>query len=194
MKTPTVVNIHVIKGKRPDFDLYIGRAQNHAPHTVFKQSKWFNPFTFKIDGEKALLMYEIYIISLLKRHWPENHERYDELEISEQSKVYRKVKNAIKKGLTWDIDELEGLKLGCWCINSGSWKNPTCHGQVLMKLFAIKHHKPGTCDSCTSDNVEVLQEIDPGVNIMLCLDCENTFIVEDKNEEPIDPYELRTQR
>lgn len=182
MKIPIITDLHMKNGKRAEFDLYIGRQMNYPPKTVFPRSKWYNPFTFNQDGEAALLMYEIYITSLLKREFPENHPRYFELQPIPRDRILRAVRRAFKTWETWNLDELEGKILGCWCTVSQDFRNPVCHGHVLIKLFKIKHRAPGNCEHCGSDMVEDLQQIDPGVMIMLCLDCQNTFIVDDKEK------------
>jgi len=37
-----------------------------------------------------------------------------------------------------DLDELEGKKLGCWCITTKELTPVKCHGQILMKLLREK--------------------------------------------------------
>lgn len=43
----------------------------------------------------------------------------------------------VRNGPLWDaLPELEGKRLGCWCINTDSIEPPLhCHGQVLMRLL-----------------------------------------------------------
>ena len=92
-----VIDIHKIKGIRPDFDVYIGRdIRFHKEFTI--PSKWCNP-------RLTLEEYELYI-----RHC-----------IKEDPDFY-------------DLNELKGKRLGCWCITTDKLIPLKCHGQILMKL------------------------------------------------------------
>ena len=109
MKT-SVVDIHKVKGVRPEYDVYIGRALKpfmDKEGEFTKDSKWANYYTFKEYGENALKFYEIDFRVIIERH-------------SE----------------SYDLSELKGKRLGCWCITTDSYENPVCHGQILMKLIA----------------------------------------------------------
>ena len=90
MKT-SVVDIHKMRGKTPEFDVYIGRR---VMYTDYKTSKWAN-------------------------HWStlENYEKH-----------IRSTK------LIDSIHELQGKRLGCWCITTDKIEPIVCHGQILMKL------------------------------------------------------------
>lgn len=104
----TIVNLHKVDGKRPEFDVYIGRR---VPSTEFqKASIWCNPYkpNNEKDYDKEYLLdhYETYIRSCIK-HFP---------------KIYK-------------IRELKGKKLGCWCINTESVEPLVCHGQILLKII-----------------------------------------------------------
>lgn len=56
-----IVNLKMINGVRPNYDVYIGRALNY-PKTKFSKSKWANPYSVKKYGrKKALELYEEYI-------------------------------------------------------------------------------------------------------------------------------------
>lgn len=33
------------------------------------------------------------------------------------------------------IEELRGMVLGCWCVDSDNYDNIVCHGQVLIKIL-----------------------------------------------------------
>lgn len=44
----------------------------------------------------------------------------------------------IREDLWDDLDELEGKRLGCWCITTSKLEPVECHGQILMKLFKEK--------------------------------------------------------
>jgi hypothetical protein len=81
-----VVNIHAHHGKRPQFDIYIGRA---TPYTEFKESsKWANKFKPKnyTDPQKCL----------------------DDYEADIRAKIAR---DPVK----YNLEELRGKRLGCWC-------------------------------------------------------------------------------
>ena len=86
-----VVDIHKVRGKTPEFDVYIGRR---VRYTDYKASKWAN--------YKATL---------------EEYEAH------------------VRKDLIWDLWELVGKRLGCWCITTREISPVACHGQVLMKLI-----------------------------------------------------------
>lgn len=99
-----VVDIHKKKGKRPEFDVYIGRRICRH-HDFQKSSKWANPH-----------------LSL------EEYEEY----------IRRKIKRNPKY---FNLDELKGKKLGCWCVNTNKIEPLICHGQVLMKLIREKENE-----------------------------------------------------
>lgn len=57
----SVVNIKKVNGKRPHYDVYIGRRLRY-PGATFPLSKWANPFTVEDWGrEECLKLYEEYI-------------------------------------------------------------------------------------------------------------------------------------
>jgi len=57
----TVVNINIVKGKRPHFDIYIGRITNRAKIKL-PISKWNNPYPIKKYGlKKSFELYEKHI-------------------------------------------------------------------------------------------------------------------------------------
>jgi len=35
----------------------------------------------------------------------------------------------------YNLEELRGKKIGCWCITTDKLKPLVCHGQILMKLL-----------------------------------------------------------
>ena len=71
-----VINIRMVNGKRPHYDVYIGRGLNYYPKTVFLQSKWANlPNVKKVGLKKSLELYEEHI-----RNTPELWDALDELE------------------------------------------------------------------------------------------------------------------
>lgn len=41
----------------------------------------------------------------------------------------------IRSHLWDDLGELEGKKLGCWCLTTADIEPIVCHGQLLMKLL-----------------------------------------------------------
>ena len=94
----SIVDIHKKNGKRPEFDVYIGRRVTRS-HDFQKSSKWNNP-------RLTLEEYELYI-----RHM-----------IDEMPEYY-------------NLEELRGKRLGCWCITTNKIEPLKCHGQILMKLL-----------------------------------------------------------
>ncbi|KKN34297.1 hypothetical protein LCGC14_0794940 [marine sediment metagenome] len=68
-----VVNIGIVNGIRPYYDIYIGRGL-YYPNARFSQSKWHNPFRVKKFGlKKALELYEKHIRNNV-RLWNALHE------------------------------------------------------------------------------------------------------------------------
>lgn len=63
-----MVNIHKINGKRPFFDIYIGRAVHYTEFT--KKSVWANPFP---KGDPKCL---------------ENYEKYIRMRIGDDPEIY----------------------------------------------------------------------------------------------------------
>jgi hypothetical protein len=102
----SIVDLHKINGIRPSFDVYIGRANKHTEFNL--DSKWHNPFTIcNTLAEKILENYENYIREKIEQ-------------------------NPIK----YNLKELVGKKLGCWCLNTDNFNEPLrCHGQILLKLI-----------------------------------------------------------
>ena len=39
----------------------------------------------------------------------------------------------------WDLEDLRGRTLGCWCINTDKETPLKCHGQILLKLIREKN-------------------------------------------------------
>ena len=105
----SVVDIHKVKGKRPQFDVYIGRRIRHHNEATrdlrewwYGDSKWCNPY----------------------------------LSLPEYEKLMRKrIKIAPDY---WNLEELRGKILGDWCITTDKLEPLVCHGQVLMKLLMEK--------------------------------------------------------
>lgn len=83
---PTVVNIHKINGKRPDFDIYIGRTVQYTEFTA--NSIWANPYLVNHYTNPADCLVD--------------YERYIKKKIEDQPGIY-------------DLNELTGKRLGCWC-------------------------------------------------------------------------------
>ena len=52
-----------------------------------------------------------------------------------------KYEKHVKLFLWKDLVELEGKKLGCWCITTTEIYPTICHGQVLMRLLREKCQK-----------------------------------------------------
>ena len=121
--TTQLVNVKV-KFIRPEFD-HLEEWMNHPDHVYigrngrvfigskedrrifhYPSSKWKNPFPVgsgkgKYSREESLLEYRNYI--------------------EKQIETNRE---------TYDLEELRGKKLGCWCHPEG------CHGQVLIDLLS----------------------------------------------------------
>ena len=101
-----VVDIHKKKGKRPYFDIYIGRRIWGHPEFI-RSSKWRNGYRVKDFGlELSMKYYE----KSIRRKIAQNPEYYN-------------------------LNELEDKILGCWCVNSEQNDNIICHGQILIKLL-----------------------------------------------------------
>jgi hypothetical protein len=130
---PTVVNIHKLHGVRPVFDLYIGR---HVQYTEFTtDSKWCNPFPVKLWGlERCRAMFMVHARLLVFPGQPIHHD----LTGIEMQAVRDAWKRALERwvGVGWDLSELTGQILGCWCIGQLDW----CHGlgwvELWMEAFA----------------------------------------------------------
>ncbi len=77
----------------------------HFDVFIGRPSKWSNPFIIGVDGNRKQVI-EKY------RQW------------ITQTKVL----------LLWQLDELKGKTLGCWC-KSPKHPNRPCHGDVLLELI-----------------------------------------------------------
>lgn len=109
----TVVNIKKVNGRRPFFNIYIGRKVENTEFTV--DSKWSNPF--RIEDS-----YDIGVRS---------NEKLERSKIIHRYEVY--IREKIKEDpVKYNIEELRGKILGCWC------KPKSCHGDVLIKLLKEK--------------------------------------------------------
>ena len=100
----SVVDIHKKGGKRPHFDVYIGRVVRFTEFT--RSSKWANCYG-------SLKAYE----KVFRRKIATNPKRYN-------------------------IEELRGKRLGCWCITTDKTEPLVCHGQILMKMLFLESFKP----------------------------------------------------
>lgn len=111
MKNETrIVDIHKKKGKRPDFDVYIGRKTKTKSNKFCYSSKWCNPYPIKEFGlYRSLELYKKRIKKLIKFH----------------PKKY-------------NLKELYGKRLGCWCVNTSKTNPKVCHGQILLELIKKK--------------------------------------------------------
>lgn len=165
---PTLVDIHKKWKMRPEFDKYIGRKMTYPPsirHEFPWDSKWQNPFIPKKWEEATLIMYEIYIRDLLGLEeysiWfpisdynytpPLHHEllglefteriNLDNINIGHFIEIETVLNQSRARWSHWDLAELTGMRLGCWCITTDSWENPVCHGQILMKLWHEAYQK-----------------------------------------------------
>ena len=88
-----VIDIHMRKGVRAEFDIYIGRLVRWVDFT--SNTKWGN-------------------------YWGRDLEKYEQM-----ARIH----------LGDDLEELEGKRLGCWCITTDEIEPVKCHGQILMKLL-----------------------------------------------------------
>jgi len=97
----SIVDIHKVKGVRPEFDVYIGRKllEFMDKDGITFDSKWANHWN-------DLVGYEVSIRFAIKND-PKHY----------------------------NLEELQGKRLGCWCITTDSIDNPVCHGQILLKLL-----------------------------------------------------------
>lgn len=81
-------------------DIYIGRACSQGGWNL-SESKWYNPFPLsRYSREESLSKYREYILDKIK-----------------------------KDPVTYDLSELKGKTLGCWCSPE------MCHGNVLIELI-----------------------------------------------------------
>ena len=123
----TVCNIKV-KYLRPEYNdlkdwmngsdnVYIGRAGVvfvNGERFPKKQSIWANPFKAGRDGSLAVIL--------------KKYQQY----IDEKIKM---------EPNTYNIEDLRGRNLGCWCIPAASTldSEPTvCHGQIILHLLRDK--------------------------------------------------------
>jgi len=105
-----VVDLHKHKDHpRPQFDIYIGRATYNTEFNT--DSKWHNPYR---------IIYEVDRRNILK-----DYKKYIRDKIKEDPIIY-------------NIEELRGKILGCWCIDSGRYDEESlrCHGQILLKIIS----------------------------------------------------------
>ncbi len=132
---PVVINIRKHKRERPKYDIYIGRATRYTEFT--EDSKWHNPFRKDEWGDAALLMYHEYITNLLSGTPGMIVMDLFNTSPAQQKAIDAAVRRSFKRWGTkaWDIDELTGKRIGCWCVNATTCDNPKCHGQILIKLW-----------------------------------------------------------
>lgn len=111
MTLTSVVDIHKKRGKRPEYDIYIGRAVRGTEFT--RPSKYHNPFRVGdfwggklITREGCLTLFAIFI--------------------SEKIRMFP---------ATYDLRELVGKRLGDWCVTTSEITPLVCHGQILIKLI-----------------------------------------------------------
>jgi len=142
---PTIVDIHKINGTRPRFTKYIGRVTRYTEFT--EDSKWCNPFTIKTWGPRAMLMFECYARRLLSKD-PLADKALDgclkRLSTPESLVVGMAIRRAVDRWGegSWDVDELTGEILGCWCVGDDGTRaivKETCHGQVWRRIWREKH-------------------------------------------------------
>lgn len=89
-----------------DCDVYIGRRCTMSGWDL-PDSKWANPFPAKKYGvEQCLTLYRNYIMTRIE-----------------------------SDPITYDLRELCGKTLGCWC---GTGRDVQCHGNVLIDIMRKK--------------------------------------------------------
>lgn len=105
-----VVNIHKVKGKRPAFDVYIGRALQYTEFT--QNSIWHNPYrrSHYFSDED------------FHKHCLEDYESFIRIAIASKPEKY-------------NLESLRGKRLGCWCVTTDQIYPLKCHGQILLKLL-----------------------------------------------------------
>ena len=87
-------------------DVYIGRQCSQGGWSL-PCSKWHNPYPLsKYSRDRSLELYERYLTGRIDKH-----------------------------PVTYNLEELVGKRLGCWCLNTSSIEPITCHGQVIMKIM-----------------------------------------------------------
>ena len=83
----SIVDVRKVNGKRPRYDIYIGRCV--AGTEYYKDSKWANPFRVSVYGrDRALELYKEYILEKIK-----------------------------SDPVTYNVNLLKGKRLGCWCTS-----------------------------------------------------------------------------
>ena len=87
----TVVDIHKVNGQRPEFDVYIGRANGRAG---FKKSIWANPYRVKDNPDPA-----------------------DQTQVATAEEAVEHFREYLhtQPELLRQIPDLAGQRLGCWC-------------------------------------------------------------------------------
>jgi hypothetical protein len=111
MTKTSVVDVHKKNGKRPEYDIYIGRAVRGTEFT--RPSKWNNPFRVgrsfgrePITERNYLVLFTAYVAGLIERFQ-----------------------------VTYNLKDLAGNRLGCWCVTTSEVEPIICHGQILMMLI-----------------------------------------------------------
>lgn len=106
--TPRVVRIRRSGGiVVQDCDVYIGRLCTQGGWYL-QASKWANPFSVSKYGiDQSLQLYREYIVERIER-----------------DPIY------------YDLSELHGASLGCWC---GNGRGTKCHGNVLIDIITERN-------------------------------------------------------
>jgi hypothetical protein len=113
-----VRDLHSIKGVFPPVDKYVGReVRDYKTHEIrYARSKWANPFPLKVWGPNALFFYGLWILSKM-----------------------------IEDPVIYDLRELFGHNLDCWCVRQ-KWYTPgSCHGFALLRFIAIAREGEKKC-------------------------------------------------
>ena len=103
----------------------------YVQYQEFEKSKWANPYVrSQRDGARCIELYERYIRSLIKA----------------QPEIY-------------DLNELKGKKLGCWCVTTNKIFPIVCHGQVLMILIKEMERKNGKKEKSKRESFQLHRAI-----------------------------------
>ena len=78
-----------------------------------------------------------------------------------RSKTLEDYEAWVIENLWHDLEELRDKRLGCWCVTTAELEPVQCHGQILMKLIALKCR---ICDDCAKfDRPSWLMDMQLGI-------------------------------
>jgi hypothetical protein len=137
----TVIDLHMHKGIAPEYDIYAGREvrDHRPPHEIrYPASKWQNPFRVEIFPAQAMVMFEYYARALISEvPWDEFKQRkFPDLSTSQcKTLKYEYLKTLDKYGFTFDLRELVGKRVACWCCRQKWYETGLCHVDIWIKLI-----------------------------------------------------------